>query len=62
MNEGIKGGIEDWERDVQLNEIILWKLLKEVKGKYCACGVVAELWIAPVNEQMRLFLVYIVNR
>jgi len=33
-----------------------------VKGKYCACGVVAELWITSINEQMGLFLVYIVKR
>ena len=40
-NEQIGGGIEGWERFMQLKEIGLWKLAREVKGDYCAYGAFA---------------------
>ena len=41
-NKELGGGIEGWERVMQLKEIGLRKLVREVKGEYCAWGAFAK--------------------
>ncbi|KAJ8437072.1 hypothetical protein Cgig2_002039 [Carnegiea gigantea] len=60
-HEEIGGGIEGSKRVMQLKEIELWKLVREVKGEHYTCGAFAELGITPVNEEMGLHLLRNVN-